>query len=411
MRHATILILCVLCVPCRVAEAQGPFQVDPKQMSGIPRPDVEQAPQSVSVRVIRGDLANNIAEQPVDLIVDGKTRTVKTDENGRAQFGNLPPGARLKAVTVVDGERLESQEFPAPTRPGIRLMLVATDKEKEAQKAAEAAAPAVPGDVVISRQSYITIEAVDDFVQVIYLLNIQNGARTPVMPRSLFMFDTPEDAQGTGILEGTAATATGTRVRVQGPFSPGETLVQVAYSLPISSNGTVHLDQAFPAALEHVAVLVKKPRKGETKLSSPQIDRQQEMPGDGDTYIAAAGDKEIPAGQVISLTLTGLPHYSAVPRWTALSLSLAIVLVGVWAARRPGEPADRSAERKQLIARREKLFQDLQRLEHDQRRGKGDPSRYRARRDELVAALEHVYGALDTDDTSPEPATRTGVAA
>ena len=37
--------------------------------------------------------------------------------------------------------------------------------------------------------------------------------------------------------------------------------------------------------------------------------------------------------------------------------------------------------------------------------------RYATRREELVAALEHVYGALDTDDTSPEPATRTGVAA
>src|SRR5262245_52008374 len=162
-----LLVLCVLSVD--VARARGPFQVDPKQMSGIPRPDVEQAPQSVSVRVIRGDLSKNIAGQPVDLVVDGKTRTAKTDENGRGQFENLPPGARVKALTVVDGERLESQEFPAPTRPGIRLMLVATDREKEAQKAAEAAAPAVPGDVTINRQSYIAIEPFDDMVQVIYL--------------------------------------------------------------------------------------------------------------------------------------------------------------------------------------------------------------------------------------------------
>jgi len=382
-------------------------------MSGIPRPDTEQPAQSVSVRVIRGDLSKNIAGQPVELLVDGKPRTVKTDENGRAQFEGLPPGARLKAVTEVDGERIESQEFPAPTRPGIRLMLVATDKDKEAQKAAEAAAPAVVGDLIIGNRSYIAIDPTDDMVQVIYLLNINNPSRSPVNPKNLFMFDTPEAALGTAIMEGSSkqASVTGTRVRVQGPFPPGETFVQVGYELPISSGGTVDIKQAFPAPLEHVAVMVRKPRKAETKLSSPQVDRQQDMPGGGEMYIAAAGEKEIPAGQAITLNVTGLPHYSPVPRWTALGLALAIALVGVWMAWRPAEPADRATERKQLIARREKLFQELLRLENDRRRGKGDLSRYAARREEVLAALEHVYGALDTDDTSPEPASRTGVAA
>ena len=63
------------------------------------------------------------------------------------------------------------------------------------------------------------------------------------------------------------------------------------------------------------------------------------------------------------------------------------------------------------MARREKLFQDLVSLEHDHRRGRIGPERYVSRREELVAALEHVYGALDPDDRSPEPADRTGLAA
>ena len=58
-----------------------------------------------------------------------------------------------------------------------------------------------------------------------------------------------------------------------------------------------------------------------------------------------------------------------------------------------------------------KTFQDLVRLESDQRRGKIDPSRYTTRREELLEGLEHVYGALDEDDAGPEPASRTGVAA
>ena len=44
------------------------------------------------------------------------------------------------------------------------------------------------------------------------------------------------------------------------------------------------------------------------------------------------------------------------------------------------------------------------RLENDHRNGRGDRARYAGRREELVAALERVYGALDTDDVGPDPA-------
>src|SRR5436190_687631 len=106
--------------------------------------------RTTSVRVIRGDLSKNLPDQPVDLLVDGKARTVKTDANGRAEFGPLTPGATVKAVTVVDGERLESQEFPSPAQGGVRLLLVATDKEKEARAAEEAKSPAITGTVILA---------------------------------------------------------------------------------------------------------------------------------------------------------------------------------------------------------------------------------------------------------------------
>jgi hypothetical protein len=393
--------------PALGAQFQMP---DPRQMSGIPRPVDDLPARSVSVRLIRGDLSNNIANHPVELQVNGKARTARTDEAGRAQFDGLPPGAALKAVAVVDGERLESQEFPAPAQGGIRLLLVATDKEKEAQKAAEAKAPAVQGPVTIGGESRIVMEPDEELVRVYYLLDITNSARTPVNPPALFMFDTPKGALSTTIMEESSpqATATGTRVRVQGPFAPGNTFVQVAFALP-AATGSVAVSQTFPAPFEHLAVIVKK--AGDTKLSSPQIDRQQDMPAGDGMYIAAAGEKSIPAGDAVTLNVTGLPHHSDAPRWIALSLAVGIVVVGLLAAGRPADAKSRGDERRQLIARREKLFQDLLRLETDHRRGRGDQSRYATRRQELVAALEHVYGALDTDDTSPEPANRTGLAA
>jgi hypothetical protein len=160
------------------------------------------------------------------------------------------------------------------------------------------------------------------------------------------------------------------------------------------------VEQQFPADLEHLAVIVRK--FGDAKLTSPNISRQQEMPADGETYIAAAGDAAIPAGQSITLNVSGLPHHSRVPRYVALSIAALIVLIGIVAARRPVEGTEgdaRAAERKRLIARREKLFQDLVKLEQDHRRGRVDAARYGERRQALLEALEHVYGALDGGDS------------
>jgi hypothetical protein len=53
------------------------------------------------------------------------------------------------------------------------------------------------------------------------------------------------------------ASVTGPRVRVNGPFPSGTTFVQIGYVLPLK-NGTLELTQPFPAALDHLGVIVKK---------------------------------------------------------------------------------------------------------------------------------------------------------
>jgi hypothetical protein len=79
----------------------------------------------------------------------------------------------------------------------------------------------------------------------------------------------------------------------------------------------------------------------------------------------------------------------------ALGLVAVLIVGGVWGATRKDEPV-RADERKRLIARRDKLFQELVRLEADQRRGKSNP----VRREELMSSLEQVYGALDSTDAA-----------
>ena len=404
----SILILGVLSVLC-VSRAQlsAQFEMpDPKQMSGIPRPVTDLPDGAVSVRLIRGSLSNNIANHPVELHVGSKVQTAKTDDSGRAQFGGLPPGASLKAVAVVDGERLESQEFPAPSQGGVRLLLVATDNTKKPEPAATAP---VSGQVALAGDSRIVLEPGDETIQVYYILDIVNSARAPVNLATPFVFDMPTGAVGSTAIEGSSpqAKVNGTRVSVQGPFAPGRTSVQVGCELPVAAD-TLQVTQQFPAPLERLAVIVKK--VGPTTLSSPQIATQRDLTAEGQTFILATGGA-VAAGQPLVLSLGGLPHHSVAPRWIALSLVAAIILVGVWASRRHDDPAARVAERRRLIARRDKLFNDLIRLEHEHRNGRGNEARYGTRREELMAALEHIYGVLDGDDTGPEPATRAGLAA
>jgi hypothetical protein len=403
-----VVILCGLGV-LRGGERVAAQMPDMKQMSGIPRPVDDLPNGSVSVRVIRGDMSHVLANQPVEMRAGNTTRTVNTDPEGRAQFDNIAAGTPVKFSTVADGERLESQEFAIQPRGGVRMLLVATDPNAAKDHSAQASAPAVSGTVIIGGESRIIVEPNDEMVSVYYVLDIVNGAASPVNPDKPFVFTLPPAAVGTTVIQGSSplASSKGREVTVSGPFPPGTTAIQVAAEYPVG-NGTVDISQTFPALLQQVIVIAKK--AGNLKLVSNQFQRVEESVVEGTAVVLGIG-RDVPPGQAFTMSVTGLPHHSTLPRNLALVLAALVVAAGVWAATRTGESRDRASERKRLIARREKLFQDLVRLEGDQRRGKIDPSRYTTRREELLEGLEHVYGALDEDDAGPEPASRTGVAA
>src|SRR5256885_6134895 len=121
-----LCVLCsFLCVLCLARGASAQFQMpDAREMSGIPRPVDDLPNGAISVRLIRGALSNNLTGHPVDLHVGPKVITVKTDENGRAEFKDFitgTAGATVKATADVDGEHLESQEVPAPTRGRLQI--------------------------------------------------------------------------------------------------------------------------------------------------------------------------------------------------------------------------------------------------------------------------------------------------
>ena len=362
----------------------------------MPLPVGDVANGTVIVRVIRGSLANNIPNQPVDLSINGQARTVSTDATGRAQFSALPAGATVKAVTTVGTERLESQEFPVPATGGVRLLLVATDPEA-AKRAAEdkelAAAPAQPGTVVLGDQSRFVIEFGDGSLSVFNILQILNTARTPVQTARPIVFELPPDATGTTILQNSSpqATAAGRQVTVAGPFAPGTTLVQFAYSIPYST-GTLTIEQVMPVQLSRLIVLAQK--EGETRLTSAQMTEQREMTAEGQNYIVGQGPA-VAAGDAVVLTFSNLPHAPLWPKYVALTLAVVILAVGAWASRKPRQTAADEKTKNRLETKRNQLFAELTSLEQQHREGRIDPERYAARRADLVTALERVYAEID----------------
>ena len=371
-------------------------QPDVTRMSGIPLPVGDLAPGTVTVRVLRGSLANPITGQSVELIGPGVQQSATTSEAGRAEFSGLRAGVRVRARTTVAGAVLESQEFDIPAAGGIRVMLVAG-----ANIAADAGGPAPqaaaqPGSVSLGEQSRFVFELDDDGLSVFYIFQIVNRGTAAVQPSSPIVFELPADARGATVLQGSSpqASVSGRRLEVSGPFAPGPTVVQVGYTLPYS-RPNLTIAQTLPVPLTAVMVIAQK--AGAMAVHSRQLAQHREMPADGQTYIVGRGPG-IDAGGTLTIDFTGLPYHATWPRTLALALAVAILATGAWTSmRRGGAGLSETSRRKKLEARRDRLFAELAVVEVQHRERALDPERYAERRRELVTALERVYAELDDD--------------
>jgi len=407
MRHV-ILILVLLVGAAGAAHAQQ--MPDPSQMAGRPLPAPELATGIVSVRLVRERMGNNIVGHPVLLIAPDRQLTANTDAQGRAQFGDVPPGTMVTVQAVVDGETLRSQEFAVPAAGGVRVALIAglaaAAAREQAAAAAAAQQPARSGVVVFGGGTRIILEFQDDNLQVFYLLDIVNAARTPIDIGEPLIIELPEGASAAGALNGssTLAMVQGDRIRITGPFPPGTTQVQVGYRFSYSGDRAT-LTQRWPAAIEQLFVAAEK--VGAIQIASPQFSQQQEATAGGAPFLMATGGR-LNAGDTLTLNLTGLPHRSTLLRDTGVMLGLLVLVLGFWAAL--GSRGVRTQQTAQLNARREKLFAQLVSLEAQHRQGRIDDRRYSSRRESLVVQLERVLSELDRAPAGPltAPTTRGG---
>jgi hypothetical protein len=318
---------------------------DLRQMSGVPLPTPDLPAGSLSVRVVRGSFANNVADATVTFVVDGKTTDVRTDAAGRAEIKGLAQGARVKASAVVDGERLETQEVPIG-QSGYRFILstsAGVPSGAAAPTGVAPAGPAVSGTVALSPESRVIAQFSDDKLFIFYVLSILNASASPVDIGGPLTFELPQGAIGAATVEDSSpqATANGPRVVVRGPFQPGTTRVTVRFELPY--NGPVaRLEQTWPAPLQQLIVFALK--TGTLDLRSPQLSGQRVVTEQGQLLVVGSGPG-MKAGETLTLEITGLPYQARWPRYLALSAAGVIVFAGLWAglagtgSRQKGRPA------------------------------------------------------------------------
>jgi len=395
------LLCAVLGLLLAAVPAYAQDMPDPSLIHGKALPAPELARGTVTVRVVREAIGNDIPKQSVTVSIGGATRTAVTDDRGRAEFTGLPAGQEGRAAATVDGEAMASDPFTVPTAGGLRVILVAGIAKAAERKAADAAraaaAPAVKGTVVFGPNSRVLMQFDDDVLQIYYVLEILNSARARVDIGGPLVIDLPSGTSGATLLEGTSPTATvaGNRVTVTGPFASGLTRVNIAYRL-VQDRPSLTLVQSWPVAFQQLTVGVQK--IGSLTATSPQFaDVRDVTTQDGKVFALGSGAGLAP-GTPLSVTLTNLPFHSRTPRYMALALAAGVILFGVWLAARTGsEPDARS-----LADRREQLLQELTQLELRRREGAVSAERYATRRRRLVADLEQVFGELDASGARPQ---------
>ena len=353
-RVARCIRLCawILCLagPAR-ALAQPMF--DPAQMSGIPRPDPQVRAGEITVRVIRGQMTNNVAGQEVELISSsGESKKEKTGADGRARFSGLSTGSRWTARTELDGQALVSQPMDVTGQAGIRLMLVAKLAPATAgtggtsagtagapagtgsgpvQGSAPPTAPAAAGDrakLRLGDTTRLIAEFEDDWLSFFWVYDLRNDGAEPYQPGPEgLVLPLPVGAKSASIQRmGTEAPPAkvieGLGTVWNGPIPPGATQLIVGFALPFQGEARLQTQGGLPLSEWQ---LITRDGSG-LSVDGDGVGQPERRARDGQSFTVLLGRAVGPAG--IDLVIRG-KHHDKRARWAGLVVACVLLL---WAA-------------------------------------------------------------------------------
>ena len=226
-RRALGLALGVLLTSASAASAQAPAQMpNPKEMSGIVRPDDAVPVGAMTVRVIRGSFDKNLAGQPVEFI-DRRREAHGADRCRRprrscATCAAAPRCAPSRSSTASGWSRRKPSSRAAPGSaccwsPPTRR------RRPPPRRAPPAPIRAEPGTVVFGDSSRVIAELSNERLNIYYALDIVNGSSSHVDIGGPLVIELPTTARGATVMQGSTpqATAKGAHVIVTGPVRAG----------------------------------------------------------------------------------------------------------------------------------------------------------------------------------------------
>ena len=184
---------------------------DPSLIHGRALPAPELPTGTVTVRVVRESIGNDAPGQTVRVSIGGKTVTATTDAMGRAEFNSLAVGpggarhrdggrrgARVAAVQRADERRTARHPGGGDRRRRRASCAGGGEGRRRAGR---------KGVVVFGGNSRVLMQFDNDSLQVYYVLEIVNNARTRVDVGGPLVVDLPPGASGATSLEGSSKVA------------------------------------------------------------------------------------------------------------------------------------------------------------------------------------------------------------
>lgn len=117
------LAMAVAFAAAALAIHDGPARAQTAEALGVPRPMDTLPTGTMTVRVVAGEMSTPKVGVEVRLSVDGTVRKALTNEQGRARFEGLKPGAMVKATADGEAGEIASNTFPIPGDTGVAVLL------------------------------------------------------------------------------------------------------------------------------------------------------------------------------------------------------------------------------------------------------------------------------------------------
>lgn len=324
-----------------------------------------------------------------------ESRQVKSDQDGRYLFTDLPVGDRQAYRVSIDagGARFSSTPFRMPHKHGYQTLIRQMPTTRDRSQ-------------VVLYVGAVSVELKDERLKVVQQLRLVNiGGQVYVLPEDGLQMRLPQGHtafQAQETMGDQRIEADETHARIEGSIPAGETTLLFGYDVPIEgSEKVIEVDNPFLTFAYRV--LADAPEGMTLAVDGMPEARLHEDGGKRYWVTERSRHPDQEGLRRIVIRIGGIPGPGPM-RWIAVALSGLALLVGFSVSRRPPAtevPVDGDA----LAIRRKSLLREVKTLEAERAADAIGPEYYSEERarltDELALVLSQLARLSNKSDGRP----------